>query len=247
MTHCHMGHIDGKCAGEELYGWPCPERNSEMIEPHDQIAAKMIGYRAKLGIPDTTPCVFGSGPIPPKAVILGGNPDGASVSVRFPFMGVAGQLLAGMMTSAGLAFGDFYRTYAIKFQPASGGEGTAAALRAAAWPFLKKELKVIGKAQGSGSTISVVPGTTYNATIADWTPAPCRLMMVMGMTPALMLFGPDAMKMTSGDSPYVMIGKQTWNCLITTDIADAVGSGAVKAAMREDFVTLAQMVNGSAR
>jgi hypothetical protein len=213
------------------------------IDPHDQIAAKMIGYRGKLGIPDTTPCVFGSGPIPAPAVILGGNPDGASVSARLPFQGVAGQLLTGMMTSAGLAFEDFYRTYAIKFQPASGGEGTAAALRAAAWPFLKKELKVIGKAQGSGSTISVVPGTTENAAMADWTPAPCRLMMVMGMTPALMLFGPDAMKMTSGDSPYVMIGKQQWRAVISLDPGDAVSSGVVKAEMNANFRLLAALIN----
>jgi uracil-DNA glycosylase family 4 len=236
MTHCHMGHIDGKCAGEELYGWPCPERNSEMIEPHDQIAAKMIGYRGKLGIPDTTPCVFGTGPIPPKAVLLGGNPDGASVSARLPFMGVARQLLTGMMTSAWLAFEDFYRTYAIKFQPTSGGEGTAAALRAAAWPFLKKELKVIGR----------VPEIDDQGAVYVARPA-CRLMMVMGMTPALMLFGPDAMKMTSGLVTMAKIGKQEWRCLITTDIADAVSSGRAKNAMREDFVTLAQMVNGSAR
>jgi uracil-DNA glycosylase family 4 len=236
MTHCHMGHIEGKCAGEEIYGWPCPERNSEMIEPHDFIASKMIGYRGKLGIPDTTPCVFGSGPIPPKAVILGGNPDGASVSAQFPFMRVAGQLLAGMMTSAGLAFGDFYRTYAIKFQPFSTADRTAASLREAAWPFLKKELKVIGR----------VPEIDDQGAVYVARPA-CRLMMVMGMTPALMLFGPDAMKMTSGLIRPALVGKQEWRCLITTDIADAVGSGAVKAAMREDFVTLAKMVNGSAR
>jgi uracil-DNA glycosylase family 4 len=197
-----------------------------MIEPHDLIASKMIGYRGKLGIPDTTPCVFGSGPIPPKAVLLGGNPDGASVSARFPFGGVAGQLLAGMMANAGLAFEDFYRTYAIKFQPPSGGEGTAAALRAAAWPFLKKELKVIGR-ESEGFMVHY------------------PFLMVMGMTPALMLFGPDAMKMTSGLITTAKIGKQEWHCLITTDIADAVSSGAAKAAMREDFAMLAQMITGT--
>jgi uracil-DNA glycosylase family 4 len=206
-----------------------------MIEPHDLIASKMIGYRGKLGIPDNTQCVFGSGPIPPKAVILGGNPDGASVSARFPFMGVAGQLLAGMMTSAGLAFGDFYRTYAIKFQPASSGEGTAAALRAAAWPFLKKELKVIGR-----QPMERVIGSVT----ADMPAVPaCRLMMVMGMTPALMLFGPDAMKMTSGDSPYVMIGKQQWRAVISLDPGDAVSSGTVKAEMNANFRLLAALIN----
>jgi hypothetical protein len=216
------------------------------IDAHDLIASKMIGYRGKLGIPDTTPCVFGSGPILPAAVILGGNPDGSSVSAKSPFYGLAGQMLTGMMTAAGLERESFWLTYAIKLQPTMGGAGRAAELREAAWPFLKKELKVIGRTAEGGSTVSAIPGTIENATVAQWsTTSPCRLMLVMGQTPALMLWpGRATLPLASGTIRPAKIGKQVWTCLVTTDISEA-SSGRVKAAMADDFRTLAGLISGA--
>lgn len=195
------------------------------IDAHDLIASKMIGYRGKLGVPDTTPCVFGSGPVPASAVILGGNPDGSSVSAKLPFYGLAGQMLTGFLLGAGLEREQFYLTYAIKFQPERGGTGRAAELREAAWPFLKKELKVIGK-EAESLMVSL------------------PVMLVMGQTPALMLWGQAGARLTSGAIRTAKIGKQVWTCLVTTDIAEAT-AGRVKAAMAEDFTTLAGLIDGS--
>jgi uracil-DNA glycosylase family 4 len=203
------------------------------IDPHDQIANKMAGYREALCLSGSTRFVFGSGPVPPKAVILGGNPDGASASAGLPFYGVAGQMLTGFMERAGLWREDCYLTYLIKFQPDStmgGGPGRAAEWRNASWPFLKKELKVIGKA---------------HMELADGQ-KPCRLMMVMGTGPAVMLWGPDAAQFRSGLIRKVMIGKQEWTALLTLDISAAVSNGAAKAEIADNFVTLGGLANGSA-
>jgi uracil-DNA glycosylase family 4 len=200
------------------------------IDPHDQIANKMAGYRAAHGFHEDVRLVPGAGPVPPKAVILGGNPDGASVSAGLPFYGMAGQMLTGFMDRAGLWRDDCYLTYGLKFQPGTGGvpaAGLAAEWRAASWPFLRKELKVIGKA-------------------CEHDMVSLPVMMVMGTGPALMLWGPNAVHMVSGTTGKVFIGKQEWRTVLTLDISAAVTSGYVKDEMRSNFEVLARLANGSA-
>jgi hypothetical protein len=196
------------------------------IDPHDQIANKMASYRAALHLPGSTQFVFGSGPVPPKAVILGGNPDSASASAQMPFYGMSGQLMTGFMERAGLWREDCYLTYLVKFQPDRGGDGRAAEWRNASWPFLKRELKIISKA-AEKLMVSVPP------------------LLVMGTGPAVMLWGPDAARFRSGLIRKVMIGKYQWTALLTLDISAAVASGTVKAEMTDNFVTLAGLASGA--
>jgi uracil-DNA glycosylase family 4 len=196
--------------------------------PQTEIMRKMIGYRAALDLPEDAPCVFGSGPVPPVAVVLGGMPDAASESARMPFMGMAGQLLGGMISGAGLEETGLYKTYVVKHRVTRAGN--VAEVRKAAWPFLKKELKIIGKPQFEEGAATGLPG--------------CRILIALGETPLLMLAGREGLRKIDGTVFPVMIGKQEWTVLASFDPEQMVRNSMLKRGGHQHFRVLAGLING---
>jgi uracil-DNA glycosylase family 4 len=198
---------------------------------YNAIAGKNQRYREKLELHPNSMVCFGVGPIPPRAVLIGGRPDDSSAGVGLPFFGMTGQFLGSILATAQLGRELLYLTYGVKHISRPGTLLTAAEQRDKAWPFLRKELKVIGGADLGAD---------------DRQPPACRLMLIMGRLPAVMLLGPDGMKKKMGDVLRIRVGSQEWTAVVTSDPGEALRNGTVKAQFIRDVALLGAFTRGNA-